>query len=133
MSKSSGIKLSPQQDHDSAFFFLHVFTVQRGNGPLAGSGDVVLRLFLSSLKIEDLGCVQLLSCKLLFKMAGRAYVYIYNMESQLKLPGIMLLLLICCPCLIVAWDEKQGILNSLSAPVHTSCSAALVVEFGITH
>lgn len=73
------------------FFFLHVFTVQRGNGPLAGSGAVVLRSFLSSSKIEDLGCVQLLSCKLLFKMASRAYIHIYNTESQLKLPGIMLL------------------------------------------
>lgn len=88
-----GIKSAPQQDHNSTFFFffLHVFTVQRGNGPLAGSGAVVLRSFLSSSKIEDLGCVQLLSCKLLFKMAGRAYIHIYNTESQLKLPGIMLL------------------------------------------
>lgn len=91
MTKSLGIKLAPQQDHNSTFFFLYVFTVQRGNSPLAGSGGVVLRSFLSSPKIKDLGCVQLLSCKLLFKMTGRAYIYIYNMESQLKLPGIMLL------------------------------------------
>lgn len=59
ITKSSGLKLPPQQTHDSIFSALP----QRGNASLAGRGSATL---CSSIEIEDFYLVQLISFKLLF-------------------------------------------------------------------